>query len=93
MAASLTAPDAGRGRLPESSELLTREDNVRLKRCIYSMQRSCLPPITTHNVVNDGEDPVLRSLRRCHLFTDKSDRVKVSRRTRQCYLAVRAGAG
>ncbi|XP_043246505.1 glycogen [starch] synthase-like isoform X1 [Amphibalanus amphitrite] len=65
------------GRLPESTELLTREDNVRLKRCIYSMQRSCLPPITTHNVVNDGEDPVLRSLRRCHLFNDKSDRVKV----------------
>ena len=44
------------------------------------MQRSSLPPITTHNVVNDGEDPVLRSLRRCHLFNDKSDRVKVSYR-------------
>jgi len=65
------------GRLPETSELLTREDSVRLKRCIYSMQRSCLPPITTHNVVNDREDPVLKSLRRCNLFNDKSDRVKV----------------
>lgn len=65
------------GELPDSSDLLTREDLVRLKRCIFSMQRSSLPPITTHNVVADSEDPVLTALRRCQLFNDRYDRVKV----------------
>lgn len=65
------------GRLPESEELLQKEDTVRLKRCIYAAQRSTLPPITTHNVVDDNLDPVLNSFRRCKLFNDKNDRVKV----------------
>lgn len=65
------------GRLPESEELLQKEDTVRLKRCIYAAQRSTLPPITTHNVVDDNLDPVLNSFRRCKLFNEKNDRVKV----------------
>ena len=36
-----------------------------------------LPPIVTHNVVNDGDDPVLEACRRCHLFNTPHDRVKV----------------
>lgn len=40
------------GRLPDSSELLTKEDIVKVKRCIYALQRDGLPPITTHNVVS-----------------------------------------
>ncbi|XP_068238024.1 glycogen [starch] synthase isoform X3 [Palaemon carinicauda] len=65
------------GRLPESSELLLKEETVRLKRCIYAAQRKSLPPITTHNVQDDNLDPVLNALRRCHLFNDTHDRVKV----------------
>lgn len=65
------------GRIPDSEELLQKEDTVRLKRCIYATQRSSLPPITTHNVVDDAIDPVLSSFRRCQLFNEKSDRVKV----------------
>ena len=65
------------GRLPESEELLQKEDTVRLKRCIYAAQRNTLPPITTHNVVDDNLDPVLNSFRRCKLFNEKNDRVKV----------------
>lgn len=65
------------GRLPDADEMLQKEDTVRLKRCIYATQRDTLPPITTHNVVDDATDPVLNSFRRCRLFNEKSDRVKV----------------
>ncbi|XP_045607778.1 glycogen [starch] synthase [Procambarus clarkii] len=65
------------GRLPETNELLLKEETVRLKRCIYAAQRKSLPPITTHNICDDHNDPVLNALRRCHLFNDSPDRVKV----------------
>ena len=35
------------------------------------------PPITTHNVIDDDKDPVIQSLKRCNLFNDPEDRVKV----------------
>lgn len=65
------------GHLPDASDLLHKEDTVRLKRCIYSLQRDGLPPITTHNVVDDWSDPVLNSIRRCELFNTVNDKVKV----------------
>ncbi|XP_063220132.1 glycogen [starch] synthase isoform X2 [Bacillus rossius redtenbacheri] len=64
------------GRLPNSSDLLQKEETVRLKRCIYSLQRDGLPPVTTHNIVDDWNDPVLDSVRRCQLFNTVHDRVK-----------------
>ncbi|KAJ8706381.1 hypothetical protein PYW08_011007 [Mythimna loreyi] len=65
------------GHLPDASDLMHKEDTVRLKRCIYSLQRDGLPPITTHNVVDDWSDPVLTSIRRCELFNTVNDKVKV----------------
>ena len=46
-------------------------------RCLYALQRNGLPPVTTHNVVDDWNDPVLNSIRRCSLFNTVNDRVKV----------------
>lgn len=66
------------GRLPDSGELLQKEELVRLKRCIYALQRNGLPPVTTHNVVDDWNDAVLGAVRRCNLFNTTYDRVKVS---------------
>jgi len=66
-----------RGRMPVEEELLNKEDTVRLKRCLYALQRNDLPPVTTHNVVNDWCDPVLNTIRRCKLFNTTSDKVKV----------------
>lgn len=65
------------GRLPTNSELLTPEDVVKLKRCIYASQRTSLPPISTHNMIDDSNDPVLSHIRRCCLFNNREDRVKV----------------
>lgn len=66
-----------RGQLPQGSDLLTKEDLMRMKRCILFSQRNSLPPIVTHNVVDDANDPILSTFRRCQLFNNHSDRVKV----------------
>ncbi|CAH8533814.1 unnamed protein product [Schistosoma guineensis] len=66
-----------RGLIPQGSDILTQGDVFRLKRCIYATQRNNLPPICTHNVVQDNIDLVLCNLRRCQLFNDRHDRVKV----------------
>ncbi|PSN29113.1 Glycogen [starch] synthase [Blattella germanica] len=65
------------GRLPNPNELLRKEDVVKIKRCIYALQRDGLPPVTTHNIVDDWNDPVLNSIRRCQLFNTVHDRVKI----------------
>ncbi|XP_070564062.1 glycogen [starch] synthase-like [Ptychodera flava] len=65
------------GKLPDSKELLTSEDIVKLKRCIYATQKPNLPPICTHNVIDDAHDPVLNHVRRVQLFNNRHDRVKV----------------
>ena len=49
------------------------------------LQRGCLPPICTHNMVDTENDPVLCALRRCQLFNNDHDRVKVSY---PCFLSI-----
>ncbi|XP_033751719.1 glycogen [starch] synthase-like [Pecten maximus] len=66
-----------RGNLPNGEDILLQDDVVKLKRCIYTAQRHNLPPISTHNVVDDWNDQVLKALRRCKLFNNRDDRVKV----------------
>lgn len=65
------------GHMPTPNDLLTKEDIVKIKRCLFSLSRDGLPPITTHNIVDDFKDPVLTSVRRCHLFNTVHDRVKI----------------
>lgn len=66
-----------RGHVPESNDLLAKNDIVRLKRCIFAQGASLLPPITTHNIIDDATDPIMCALRRCQLFNNRYDRVKV----------------
>jgi len=66
-----------RGKLPTGEDILIQEDIVKLKRCIYAAQRNSLPPICTHNVVDDASDQVLNQIRRCNLFNNRHDRVKI----------------
>ena len=66
------------GQIPNGNELITDDLMVKLKRCTYSIQRSTgLPPICTHNMIDDGKDPILNKFRECHLFNHRHDRVKV----------------
>ena len=69
-----------RGHVPDPSDLLSKNDLVKLKRCIFAQGASNLPPITTHNIVEDQNDPVMNAFRRCQLFNNHHDRVKVLKR-------------
>lgn len=63
--------------MPDDKELITPADRVMLRRRLFAMKRHGLPPVVTHNMVNDAEDPVLNQIRRVQLFNHPSDRVKV----------------
>ncbi|XP_028395807.1 glycogen [starch] synthase-like [Dendronephthya gigantea] len=65
------------GELPVAETLLSSGDLIKLKRCIYAAQRGSLPPVVTHNVVNDAADQILNHIRRCRLFNNDEDRVKI----------------
>src|SRR5271170_7246927 len=63
--------------MPDDKELITPADRVMLRRRLFAMKRHGFPPVVTHNMVNDAEDPVLNQIRRVQLFNHPSDRVKV----------------
>jgi glycogen synthase len=66
-----------RRELPDMASLLTEQEMVGLKRRILALKRDSLPPIVTHNMVDDASDPILNHLRRHELFNKPSDRVKI----------------
>jgi glycogen synthase len=65
------------GRLPDRGELLTEEATVRLKRGMHAWRTWKQPPIVTHDLWDDANDPVLTQLRACQLFNARHDPVKV----------------
>ncbi|THH06293.1 hypothetical protein EW145_g4185 [Phellinidium pouzarii] len=62
---------------PSLNTLLSDEDKVLLKRRIFALKRNSLPPVTTHNMVDDSADPILNQIRRVQLFNGHNDRVKI----------------
>jgi len=46
--------------MPSNDELLERDDLIKLKRCMFANQSDSLPPIVTHNMMDDGKDPSKR---------------------------------
>ncbi|RMJ27248.1 glycogen synthase [Aspergillus sp. HF37] len=63
--------------MPDEKDLVTSQDRVLLRRRLFAMKRNSFPPIVTHNMTNDSEDPILNQIRRVQLFNHPSDRVKV----------------
>ncbi|MCJ1352991.1 MAG: glycogen synthase isoform 1 [Icmadophila ericetorum] len=63
--------------LPDDKDLLSSSDRIMLRRRLFAMKRHTLPPIVTHNMANDSEDPILNQIRRVQLFNHPSDRVKI----------------
>ncbi|KAJ3612017.1 hypothetical protein NHX12_020295 [Muraenolepis orangiensis] len=66
-----------KGEIPEMNSILDRDDFTIMKRAIYATQRHTLPPVTTHNMLDDSNDPILSNVRRIGLFNARSDRVKI----------------
>ena len=63
--------------MPDEKDLMASQDRVLLRRRLFAMKRHGLPPIVTHNMLNDSEDPILNQIRRVQLFNHPSDRVKI----------------
>uniref|UniRef100_A0A8C7FLF5 Glycogen [starch] synthase n=1 Tax=Oncorhynchus kisutch TaxID=8019 RepID=A0A8C7FLF5_ONCKI len=66
-----------KGDIPDMNTILDRDDFTIMKRAIYATQRHTLPPVTTHNMLDDTSDPILANVRRIGLFNARTDRVKV----------------
>ncbi|XP_005940653.1 glycogen [starch] synthase, liver [Haplochromis burtoni] len=66
-----------KGQIPDLNNILDRDDFTIMKRAIYATQRHSLPPVTTHNMLDDSADPILSNIRRVGLFNSRNDRVKV----------------
>lgn len=64
-------------RLPALNDMVDDYWRLRYRRTIQSWKSDRLPSVVTHNLVNDGEDPVLNFLRNANLLNHESDRVKV----------------
>ncbi|KAI9488367.1 glycogen synthase [Zychaea mexicana] len=66
-----------RGEELSPEDWLSDEDKVMLKRRMFALKRSTLPPIVTHNMVDDNNDPIIDHLRRLQLYNKSEDRVKI----------------
>ena len=65
------------GRMPDLNTLVTDPTRLRLKRALHAWKREWLPPIVTHDLIDDIHDPVLVKLRELNLINLEEDRVKV----------------
>ncbi len=65
------------GRVPAGKELLEDDAQVRLKRAMHAWRTQRSPLIVTHDLIDDGGDPVLKHLRHRGLFNAPEDPVKV----------------
>ncbi|XP_030623917.1 glycogen [starch] synthase, liver isoform X3 [Chanos chanos] len=66
-----------KGEIPDMNKILDRDDFTIMKRALFATQRHTLPPVTTHNMLDDSTDPILTNVRRIGLFNNRNDRVKI----------------
>ena len=64
-------------RLPPLNDFVDDYWRLRYRRTLQSFKKSSLPPIVTHHMVNDTEDPILNFLRSTNLINHPHDKVKV----------------
>ena len=66
-----------RGIMPGLSDLIGEYERLRIKRIQHAWKRHGWPSICTHDMIYDGEDPVLNQLRSSYLLNSPGDPVKV----------------
>lgn len=64
-------------KLPDLKEYVDDYWRLRFRRTLQSWKSDRLPPVITHNLVNDTDDPILMFLRSSNLVNKASDKVKV----------------
>lgn len=72
-----TAAKSQGHRLPALNDFVDDYWRLRYRRTLQSFNKSSLPPIVTHNLVNDGDDPILNFLRTTNLINNQEDKVKI----------------
>ena len=64
-------------RLPELGTMVDDYWKLRYRRTLQSWKTNALPPVITHNLVNDQDDDILNFMRRANLLNHRHDRVKM----------------
>ena len=64
-------------KLPELGTMVDDYWKLRYRRTLQSWKTNALPPVITHNLVNDQDDDILNFLRRANLLNNRHDRVKM----------------
>ena len=64
-------------KLPELGAMVDDYWKLRYRRTLQSWKTNALPPVITHNLVNDQDDDILDFLRRANLLNNRHDRVKM----------------
>jgi len=63
--------------IPELSEFIPDYWRLRYKRTLQSWQSQKLPPIVTHNLVDEETDDLMNFMKTLQLFNREEDRVKI----------------
>lgn len=59
------------------NEMVPEVWKLRIRRAQHAWHRDWLPPIVTHDLLDDGNDEVINKLRELELFNNAHDKVKV----------------
>ncbi len=65
------------GRIPDSKDVFTETQALRIRRSMLAWQSKKLPRNVTHDLTDPDGDPVIQKLRACGLLNAEKDRVKV----------------
>ncbi|QIX60556.1 glycosyltransferase [Hymenobacter sp. BT18] len=64
-------------KLPELGSMVDDYWKLRYRRTLQSWKTNSLPPVITHNLVDDHNDDILNFVRRANLVNNQHDRVKI----------------
>jgi len=64
-------------RLPDLSSMVDDYWKLRYRRTLQSWKTTNLPPVITHNLVDDANDDILNFVRQANLVNNQHDRVKI----------------
>lgn len=67
----------GTNDLPDMDAFVNETTRFRIKRTLQSWKTNSLPPVVTHNIIDDQRDEILNFLRTSNLVNKKEDRVKI----------------
>lgn len=71
------ASEKGRFAMPDLNSMLDDTEVLRLRNNLQSWRTKRLPPVVTHNLVDENHDPIVNFLKTSNLLNNPDDRVKI----------------